>query len=137
MGTTKGSFYWHFKDVPAFQEAVVAHWQSDALNRVVEHLGRDDGADQRLRDFGHMILQDRTEPQLRIWAQGDDAVKAVLAEVDEERFKYLTRLLGQLGLRNADFARALQATLIGLPLIGTPNQLPPFETLVDTILALE
>ena len=27
LGTTKGSFYWHFKDVPAFQDALLAAWQ--------------------------------------------------------------------------------------------------------------
>ena len=26
LATTKGSFYWHFKDVPDFQAAVVKHW---------------------------------------------------------------------------------------------------------------
>ena len=27
LGTTKGSFYWHFKDVPDFQKAVIRDWQ--------------------------------------------------------------------------------------------------------------
>ncbi|KIN65265.1 Transcriptional regulatory protein [Sulfitobacter noctilucae] len=137
LKTTKGSFYWHFKDVPAFQQAVIAQWQADALQHVVEQLGRDDSADQRLRQFGNMILADRAEPQLRIWAQHDGDVRAVLAEVDEERLNYITRLLAQLGLRNRDFARALQASLIGLPLLASPSDKAPFDTLVDTILALE
>lgn len=136
LKTTKGSFYWHFKDVPAFQDAVLTHWQATALNEMLTRLQDGGDADLRLRTFGHAILSDSVEPKLRIWAQGDPRVAAALAEVDAERLRYLTRLLGQMGLRNPDFARAMQATLIGLPL-GSDTDSAPFDTLVDTILALQ
>lgn len=135
LKTTKGSFYWHFKDVPAFQEAVLTRWQAAALEQVLAHLQQEDESDRRLRDFGRMVLNDPVEPQLRIWALNDPDVAKVIAEVDTERLAYLTRLLGQLGLRNADFARALQSTLVGLSL-NPDSDIAPFETLIDTVLAL-
>ena len=30
LGTTKGSFYWHFTDVPAFHAALLAVWEAQA-----------------------------------------------------------------------------------------------------------
>lgn len=136
LKTTKGSFYWHFKDVPAFQQAVLTKWQARALEQVLSLLQETGEADSRLRTFGQAVLSDDVEPQLRIWARNDTRVSAVLAEVDKERLSYLTRLLGQLGLRNADFARALQATLVGLSLTQDKDS-AAYDTLIDTVLALQ
>lgn len=139
MGTTKGSFYWHYKDVPAYHAALLAKWRTDALERVVELLKATGAADQQLRDFGQSILADEVEANLRIWAQNNSHVADILAEVDVERLGYLVHLLRKMGLRNENFARALQATLIGLPQYApgaSTVQTDAFDTLVDTVLAL-
>ena len=137
LGTTKGSFYWHFKDVPAFQAAVLAQWRREALAHVIDLLQKEGDADKRLRAFGRAILADKAERSLRIWAVSDARVARICAEVDAERQQYLTTILTKLGLGNADFAAALQAALIGLPQLKGPNTaLAPYDTLVDTVLAL-
>ena len=139
LGTTKGSFYWHFRDVPAFQDALLALWQERALAQVAELPQTADDADQKLRHFGRTIINDRNELALRIWAQRDARAATVFTVVDDARRVYLVRMLAQLGLANPDFARALQAALVGLPQISTAShtdQIAPYDTLVDTILAL-
>ena len=136
LKTTKGSFYWHFKDVPAYQEAVLTRWKARALEQVLHQVRMTNDPDKGLRTFGALILSDKVEPQLRIWARNDKRVAKALAEVDAEREAHLTRLLGQLGLRNADFARALQAALVGLSLQPRPDK-AAYETLIDTVLALQ
>lgn len=141
LGSTKGSFYWHFKDVPAFHAALLDTWQARALQQVMDAVSASGEAEKRLRDFGQSVLADPVEPKLRAWAQSNDQTAQVLADVDTERLHLLGRLLTTLGLGNPDFARALQASLIGLPLLdgtsGTPPDGGPFGTLVDTILALD
>lgn len=137
LGTTKGSFYWHFKDVPAYHAAILKHWKAGALAEIMDLLRSDGPAEARLRQFGQTVLSDPIEPALRVWAHSDKAVAQTLAEVDAERLTYLSHLLRQFGLRNPDFARALLASLIGLPHV--PSDRPTaaaFDTLVDTILAL-
>ncbi|WP_370400118.1 TetR/AcrR family transcriptional regulator [Sulfitobacter sp. JB4-11] len=139
MGTTKGSFYWHYKDVPAYHAALLAKWRTDALEHVVDLLNATGPADQQLRDFGQSVLGDEVEASLRIWAQTNSHVADILAEVDMERLGYLVHLLRKMGLRNENFARALQATLIGLPQYAPDAadvQADAFDTLVDTVLAL-
>jgi len=137
LGATKGSFYWHFKDVPAFHEALLRQWQAQALASVMDLLRDDGSADKRLRQFGRNILSDPSESALRVWSQSAPDVAATLAEVDAERLKYLRHLLGQLGLRNPDFARALLACLIGLPqLTADTPRIAAYDALVDTVQAL-
>ena len=139
LGTTKGSFYWHFKDVPAFQDAILENWRGKALAHVLSLLQETNEPDQRLRRFGRDLLTDQVESNLRIWSQSDTRVGEVLGEVDAERLRYLTQVLSSLGLGNPDFARALQAALVGLAQMFPDNKtdkLGPFDTLVDTIVAL-
>ena len=139
LGTTKGSFYWHFKDVPAFHTALVTSWRDTAITHMMLLLNQDGTADQRLRNFGVDMLNDSIEPSLRIWAQSNDDVAQALRDVDAERLTYITTLLRQLGLGNVDFAQAVLATLVGLPQISPDDrtrQTATFNTLVDTVLAL-
>jgi AcrR family transcriptional regulator len=113
IGTTKGSFYWHFSDVPAFQNAVLKRWQGDAFADVVKQLSATGSAEVRLRAFAAQIIKAKSDPAIRAWAQAnDDAAKAV-AQVDEQRLAHIARLLSQLGLKNPAFAVSCYATLIG------------------------
>lgn len=137
LGTTKGSFYWHFKDVPTYHAALLRHWHAQALADVVERLGETGPPDTRLRTFGHGILNTSSEAALRVWAQNDSNVADSLAEVDAERFTYLNHLLRQFGLRNPAFGQAILAALIGLPqLQDNVDTIAAFDALVDTIVAL-
>ena len=139
LKTTKGSFYWHFKDLPAYQRAVVEKWRKDALSHLSEAVASSNSADQRLRALGRKVLSDEKESAFRIWAQTDAEVAQMLQALDQERLTYISLLLRELGLGNADFARALQACLAGLPAlpdVGKRDQIAVYDTLVDTVLAL-
>jgi AcrR family transcriptional regulator len=137
LGTTKGSFYWHFKDVPDFQKAVVKHWQSKAFADVLHALEDDGNAEQRLRRFGKNILSNVHDPAIRAWGRADKSVAKAITQVDAERLKYLVNLLRKLGISNDDFARSALAALVGLPAItGRKQAAKSYETLIDLVLAL-
>jgi len=137
LGTTKGSFYWHFKDVPAYHRALVRQWHTLALADVVTRLENTDTPDKGLSAFGHALLDNPLEPALRVWAQTDTTVAASIAEVDAERLTYIQHLLNQFGLRNPAFAQSILGALAGLPLLKSGSEShAAFDALVDTILAL-
>ncbi|MEM1075636.1 MAG: TetR/AcrR family transcriptional regulator [Pseudomonadota bacterium] len=137
LKTTKGSFYWHFKDVPEFQATVVKHWQSEALTSVVAALADSGTAEQRLRRFGQDILTDKTDPAMRAWARSDKSVANAVAQIDAERLTYVTNLLKHLGLKNDDFGRSCLGALIGLPSLSGKNAATKsFDTMIDMVLAL-
>ncbi|MEM6887490.1 MAG: TetR/AcrR family transcriptional regulator [Pseudomonadota bacterium] len=138
LNTTKGSFYWHFKDVPAFHEALIKDWQGRAFASVVAALSEDGNAEHRLRRFGDLMRSDEQDSAFRAWARADASVAHAVAQVDAERLTYLENLLKQLGLSNPEFAQSCLGALIGLPQIGgktSPDR--AFETMVDLVVALK
>ncbi len=138
IGTTKGSFYWHFKDVPDFQAAVVKQWQNQAFTDVVQALEESGSAEHRLRRFGRDVLSRVHDPAMRAWALSEKPVAKAVAQVDAERLKYFINLLNQLGVSNDDFARSCLGALVGLPAIAKKKQaVQSFDTLVDLIIALK
>lgn len=138
IGTTKGSFYWHFKDVPEFHASIVKDWQGRAFASVVAALSEPGTAEQRLRRFGESILADKQDPALRAWARTDKLVAKAIAQVDGERLTYVSNLLRQLGISNPEFAQTCLGALIGLRQLGGKTKpRPAFDTLIDLVVALK
>lgn len=136
LNTTKGSFYWHFKDVPALHSALLRDWQAQALAQVMALLEATTPPEHTLRSFGQAVLSDPVETALRGWAHTSSEVAQMLSDVDAERLACVTRLLTRLDLPNPDFARALLASLIGLRQMQIDTPQNAYDTLLDTVLAL-
>ena len=138
LKTTKGSFYWHFKDVPEFHAAVVKDWQSRAFADVLQALEDAGPAEQRLRRFGKDVLSNQDDPAMRAWARADANVAQAVAQVDAERLKYVANLLKQIGITNDDFARSCLAALVGLPAVAKKAPATKaYDAMVDLVLALQ
>lgn len=107
LGTTKGSFYWHFRDVPEFHEALLAAWEeaSDPPEDI------DDLAEARLRRLaGWLGRPDPEDVALRAWPRARDT----LARVDGARMDRLAELLAEIGVRQPEMAQVLYATAVGM-----------------------
>ena len=137
LGTTKGSFYWHFSDVPAFQDAVLKRWQSAAFAQIVDHLSATGNTEARLRAFGHALCADPSEAAIRAWGLSDAKVAAAVAQVDEERLTHLSRLLSQMGLSNPAFALSCYATAVAAPETTSATPQMAYDALIDLVLALK
>lgn len=148
IGTTKGSFYWHFQDVPGFQAAMLDHWEQRAFHDIATYLETEPSLSKRLRRLGQIAANlpgeefggVAIEADIRAWARSDEAVNAAVRRIDAQRLTYLRDLLDGIGLSNPDFARIIYAGLIGLEDLSSRDDLPidgPLETLIDLILALE
>ena len=146
LKTTKGSFYWHFKDVPAFHEAMLSRWEEDSRARFHNALNVDDAPVQRLRHVSQVVEKEDVseagnalEPAIRAWAHGNEKVSAAVQRVDSLRMQELTRLLGELGLSNPELSRIIYAANLGMAeLSGRDGQQndEALGTLVDLVLAL-
>ena len=141
MKTTKGSFYWHFVDVPAFHAALIAHWEVAALAILVEE-PEDASATGRLRYLAQTLATPGkgaagAEPAIRGWSLSEPLARDALARVDAARVSRLSALLGRIGVTNGDMAHILRATATGITLSETPEAgAAHMGTLVDLILAL-
>ncbi|QOL81782.1 TetR/AcrR family transcriptional regulator [Pseudooceanicola spongiae] len=140
LDTTKGSFYWHFPDVPAFRQALLDFWGQDSLASP-ETPGDKREAVAQL----HALVRDGfsadplAEAAMRAWARTDATAKATLEDIDARRLAHLEGVLKQIGVTNPDIARMLYAARIGMGQLGDSNEKrnnEALDTLVDLVLAL-
>ncbi|MBO9407730.1 TetR/AcrR family transcriptional regulator [Shimia sp. R9_1] len=145
LGTTKGSFYWHFDDVPGFHAALLAAWADDA-EAVITAQREDTGtAVQKLRDLAQIAEQEtdsettRLGPAMRAWARDNADVAAQITAVDEARMAHIKTLLSEIGLTNPELTRLLYGAFLGMETLSAHDGVqngPALGTLVDLILAL-
>jgi AcrR family transcriptional regulator len=147
LGTTKGSFYWHFADVPAFHAAMLETWVTAAEQALPAALAAEPTPAARLRRLGQIgtapvlpeIADTALEPALRAWAHDAPDAAAAIARVDAARLASLRALLAEMGITNPEIARLLLGAGIGLAELalrdGT-DAATPMGSLVDLVLAL-
>ena len=128
LKVSKGSFYWHFKDVKALKEAMLRHWSQHATEDVIGRVDAsgDSGAG-RLRRLVELATspgpQDEAavEQAIRDWSRHEPAAADAVREVDQRRCAYVAALFVATGMGPRDSAvsaELLYGGLIGLGYLG-------------------
>lgn len=142
LGVSKGSFYWHFKDVPTFHAQMLDHWANAATFATIETIDKISSSpkDQLIQ----LIKIATSEPQvsyggpgvemaIRTWGLHDPKVGALTKRVEGARLDYLEQLFVQAGHTPTDSvrnARLIYAALIGLQHFETLNNSAPQNDLL-------
>jgi len=138
LGTTKGSFYWHFADRSALIAATLGLWEQRDTDRVLAGIDQLGDAEARLRGLLRLaftsVRGDAAEGvggiELALQASaGDPLVAAALERVTARRVSALTQLYGELGLspaRARDQALLAYTSFLGHAQMAraTPGLLP-------------
>jgi AcrR family transcriptional regulator len=143
LATTKGSFYWHFDDVPAFHAAMLDVWEAEALTALTAVIEEEPNATARLRRLSTTATEyssdalagHNPEQAIRAWAKDVPMVAERLHKVDRLRLDLLKGLLQEAGIANPDWAQLILAASVGL------KELPdvdgtPIESLIDLVMSL-
>jgi AcrR family transcriptional regulator len=109
LGTTKGSFYWHFENRDALLEAAIGRWEKETTTDVVAEItaARDSPASQFRRLVVGVINraeQDRVGPALLANA-AHPAVAPALERVTAARLKLTATVFRRLGFPPAEARR--------------------------------
>jgi AcrR family transcriptional regulator len=146
LDTTKGSFYWHFKDVPTYHEALLVAWETHAKAKVqaLRELNAKPISKLRLvteinAEAGTGLDTPGTEAALRAWAEENDLARETIRRIDAQRLDLIKDILAEIDLTNAELAHLIYASHLGLAELAQHQpdvSRQSLVTLVDLILAL-
>jgi AcrR family transcriptional regulator len=121
LGVSRGSFYWHFADVPAFHAAVLKRWREVALENIIAEIeNTSDPLEALLRRA--FAGGSGVESAVRAWATANVLARNAVEAVDVERIRYISKLLVDAGLSPeiaSTRARLLNWTYLGFAISAT------------------
>lgn len=103
LGTTKGSFYWHFSSRDDLLRATLARWEQGAADDLIASVDAGAGdARKKAETLVEAVTSSQRAGELLLLAGTDDPVVAAAVErVARTRIDYLARLLRSAGLTAA------------------------------------
>ncbi len=119
LGVSRGSFYWHFRDIADFRAQVLESWRERTTEQIIRDMEAQQAEPDRLGALMTAAFTPRpaaakrpdlwaAEDAIRSWAMTDAKIAAVVAAVDERRTAYIAELLTAAGVaRETASARAV------------------------------
>ena len=107
LDVSRGSFYWHFRDIADFRSELLESWKDWTTQRVIRELEARRNESDPLRSLLQSAFSPEPESDLsiraldramRAWAMDDAEAAAVVASVDAGRMAYISKLLEESGV---------------------------------------
>ncbi|OKI01369.1 TetR family transcriptional regulator [Streptomyces sp. CB02923] len=152
LGTTKGSFYWHFANRDALVDAALERWEQLHTEAVITTVEAEPDPERRLRGlFAHATAASAADPlEVSLLATAaEPRVAAVLRRVTDRRVGYVAGLFTALGFPEAEARRRgllAYTAYLGHTQLGhaVPGSLPGgadrdryLDSMIDTLLCRE
>lgn len=102
LGISKGSFYWHFKNLDDLITTVLVAWKTQALDQVISRLDEELTPTVRLASLIQVAWANRRHLKaeaaiLSAGLSGDKRIARVVKDVTRRRMDYLTTIYRDLG----------------------------------------
>ena len=103
LGSSRGGFYWFFKDRAQLLEELLAYWARTStvlFEEILKRPGRN-GVEKYLAMINLWIDEKEYDPKwdgaVRDWARTSEAVRKVVQEVDQKRIAVLEQIFNDMG----------------------------------------
>jgi AcrR family transcriptional regulator len=102
LKVSRGSFYWHFRDIADFRSQVLKSWQERTTDQVIRDLETAKAEPDRLKHLMRraFVVKRRLDRAIRAWAAQDEEVATLVASVDASRVAYIAKLLVAAGVES-------------------------------------
>lgn len=107
LGVSRGSFYWHFKNLADFHSGILGRWQEVMAESVITMLeSQGETAEAKLKQLLTIAMtSERTlEQAIRAWGESDAVVKQAVSDIDTLRMGYVQKLVEEMGVDEGDAA---------------------------------
>jgi len=141
LKVSKGSFYWHFKDINDFKTSMISHWEKAATADVITHInaGTANPSEKLFAlarrstklpraDYGGPA----SESAIRDWGKYEPDIARVVAKIDAQRIAFTQALFLEAGHEKKQArqsARLLYSALIGLEILAPAKLTTPTQDL--------
>ena len=141
LNVSRGSFYWHFADIAAFEHAVMERWRDVMAEAIIRDLENVRPARERLPRLLRLAFAAGTalEIAMRAWAASDARARAVVGAVDKRRLSYIEKILSDSGVaaeHNAPRSQIIYWTYLGFALSAKPIGGKARQRLIDQLTQL-
>ena len=138
LKVSRGSFYWHFRDIADFRAELLQAWQEQATDRVIRDLEARKDRPDRLKQLMRRAFADERslDRAIRSWAAEDRAVAAIVASVDGRRGAYIAKMLAAVGVESQKALRRaafLYWAYLGQPMVMEPRHASIAAAALDDI----
>jgi AcrR family transcriptional regulator len=95
LTVSRGSFYWHFRDIADFRSQLLRSWQERSTDQVIRQLDAAKGEADRLKHLTRRAFTAKRDLDraIRSWAAEDEDVAKIVASVDAKRVAYIAKML--------------------------------------------
>ena len=138
LKVSRGSFYWHFRDIADFRAQLLQAWQEQATDRVIEELEARKDRPDRLKQLMRRAFTGKRslDRAIRSWAAEDREVAAIVASVDARRVAYIAKMLAAAGVEGQKAQRRaafLYWAYLGQPMVMEPRHASMAAAALDDI----
>lgn len=100
LKVSRGSFYWHFRDIADFERHLLQCWQDATTEQVIRELEAGRSRPERLKYLIQRAFRGtrHLDRAIRAWAATDVRAACVVASVDARRVAYIAELLETAGV---------------------------------------
>lgn len=104
LGVSRGSFYWHFKDITDFEVSLLKRWSELTTENTIQDLNTVESSQLRLLTLVQRAMEGnmKLERAIRSWAISDSSVAKVVQGVDFQRVKYIESILQSMNVDSVD-----------------------------------
>jgi AcrR family transcriptional regulator len=140
LGATKGSFYWHFKDLSALKGAMLIYWQEAATHAIINRLGALPRGLPRLEALVQAVNMPHeaqggagAETAIRAWGRTFAPAGIAVGKVDAARLAFLKECLADMDIDAPELPALFYAAHLGLEQLSMTSDVKPAEVLMRLV----